>query len=109
MSFCFPASHRIKSNSQFQGVFRDAKKVSRNGFHIFLKQNSLDFSRLGIVISKRCVKKAVDRNKFKRIIRESFRLSRNNLRKYDFVFLARRNLQNMEKEVLRQDLESIWC
>ena len=52
--------------------------------------NSLGFSRLGIVVGKKAVNHAADRNKIKRSIRESFRSSE--LPALDVIVLVRKGI-----------------
>ncbi|HCN06467.1 MAG TPA: ribonuclease P protein component [Lentisphaeria bacterium] len=63
--------------------------------------------RLGIIVSRRFSKQAVDRNRARRLIRESFRLLRNGVRSPVWiVIIARRNLlkrvmQDVQDELIR--------
>jgi ribonuclease P protein component len=63
--------------------------------------------RLGIIVSRRFSKQAVDRNRARRLIRESFRLLRNGVRSPVWiVIIARRNLldrvvQDVQDEFIR--------
>lgn len=45
-------------------------------------------ARLGLAVSKKQVKRAVDRNRIKRLIREVFRHRRDSLKGYDLVVMA---------------------
>jgi len=45
-------------------------------------------ARLGLALSKRQLKRAVDRNRIKRLIREVFRHRRNRLKGIDLVIMA---------------------
>ena len=52
------------------------RRSSSEFFTILSRENAIGQPRLGIVVAKRHVKRAVDRNTIKRIIRESFRLAK---------------------------------
>ena len=52
-------------------------------------RNGLPTARLGLIVGKRAVRLAHDRNRLKRTAREAFRLVRGNLRKLDIVLLVR--------------------
>ncbi len=70
-----PKENRLKKETDFDKVHR--KGLFFPGKHLVIKtlSNSLENSRLGIVISKKISKKATDRNKIKRQIREILRLA----------------------------------
>ena len=64
---------RLSKNKEFQAVFKEGKKLWINSILLIIyKPNSLNYRRLGIVVSKK-IKKATQRNKVKRWIRELFR------------------------------------
>lgn len=71
----FPKSSRLKKVQDFQQVIRQSSSLRAKGVGLFFRKGEGVSSRLGIVISKRQVKRAVDRNKFKRMIREFYRLN----------------------------------
>ena len=62
--------------------------------------------RLGIAAPKRYIKTAVQRNRIKRFIRESFRINQGRLSNKDVVILVRRPVENEHK--VRVDLKTIW-
>ncbi len=77
--FSFNKAIRLRTRRHYQRMANfDTRQVGR--YLIFdLKYNHLELSRLGITVSKR-FGKAVKRNRFKRIVREAFRLTRHYLR-----------------------------
>lgn len=60
--------------------------------------------RLGLTVSKRAAKRAVDRNRLKRLARESFRHRSASLPAWDFVVLARRGAAEADNVLLRESL-----
>jgi len=76
---------KLRKTDEFSCVFR-FKHVHRGTYlDIFYRQNGLGFSRLGLVIAKRLLSRAVDRNRAKRVLRESFRLTQHGLNGIDVV------------------------
>ena len=65
-------------------------------------------ARLGLAISKKQVARAVDRNRLKRLIRESFRQHLEELCGLDLVVMARRSALGIDNARLRGSLESHW-
>ncbi len=70
--------------------------------------NNTDVSRLGLAISKKAVNKAVDRNRVKRLVRDSFRHSRHALAGIDIVVLANRGLGDRSNKEMLTSLSNHW-
>jgi len=71
----FPRSARLTRPAEFQAALRRGVRVASDGITLRALPNGLAFSRLGLIVSRR-FGGAVQRNRFKRILREAFRLSR---------------------------------
>ena len=71
----FPRQYRIRLNKDFDRVFRERNTAANQRIIVFACQNELGFSRLGISVPRK-IRGAVRRNRWKRLIREAFRLSR---------------------------------
>ena len=69
----FPKRARLLKPAEFSRVFKKAHRSSDRQLTILAAPNDLDYPRLGLAISKKHAKRAVDRNRIKRIVRESFR------------------------------------
>jgi ribonuclease P protein component len=63
---------------------------------------------LGLAVSKKYCRLAVQRNTIKRIIRESFRKNKDKLHGFDIVVLNNKFTHSVNKETLRADLLSQW-
>ena len=87
----FPSSRRLLRPEEYDVVFNSREYSVSNGFLLILaKQNNLGFNRLGQIVGKKSLRNAVDRNRIKRQLRESFRqLDSLSL---DIVVLVRRNV-----------------
>ena len=107
-SYSFTHRERLHNASQFQRVFKQADKSSSVSFIMLFRIHNVGFPRIGIVVAKRKVKQAVDRNLIKRIIRESFRLSKAKLPPYDFIVILKRPVTNMRRDKLRKELNTLW-
>lgn len=75
MSYRFPKSSRLRKRYQFQRHAHNGRRVVGEWTVIESFPNHLEVTRLGITVTKR-FGKAHDRNRFKRIVREAFRLCR---------------------------------
>ncbi len=63
---------------------------------------------MGLTVSRRVSKKAVQRNRIKRQIRESFRLNRKDLPSIDFVVVSKVGCESQENRRLRIELDMLW-
>lgn len=105
----FSKSKRLLTPAVFKAVFDQADyKVSRKEILCLAKENSLDHPRLGLVIAKKNIRLAVERNRVKRIIRESFRLHQHQLPAVDVIVLARKGLGDRNNADIHQELAKTW-
>lgn len=74
----------------------------------FIRKNELACARLGLVITKRRFKHAVDRNKIRRLARESFRLCASQLGPVDIIVLVKTMTQSQIKTDLYKELKQQW-
>lgn len=108
-SYSFDKSLRLLSSSEFQRVFDAVDwKVSSQHILLLTRKNELNQPRLGLVIAKRHVKLAVQRNRVKRIIRESFRQHQHELNGVDIVVLIRPGINKQDNAILFKQLNSLW-
>jgi ribonuclease P protein component len=83
----FARCHRLTRTDEFSSVFgfRRAIRGKLLTVHYQPRPDGENGARLGLVIAKKYLKRAVDRNHFKRIIREQFRCVRGGLPALDLV------------------------
>lgn len=67
--------YRITNPKDFERINKTGKQIGNQYIIIKFLKNELDYSRIGFIISNRISKKAVERNKIKRQLREISRLS----------------------------------
>lgn len=76
----FCAEEKLKSKKTIDKLFNEGKSVSQNGFTlVYLVTPLLSFypAQAGFTVPKKFFKHAVDRNRVKRLMRESYRLNKN--------------------------------
>jgi len=94
MSFAYPKSEKLKSQKTIDILFSKGKSVSKYPLRLVYAEVSDqdEMVKTGVSVSKKYFKKAVDRNYFKRVLRETYRLNKNLLeiqpdKKYAFMLL----------------------
>ena len=90
------------------GPSQRQRKYDKHFFVLYTK-NRLGPARLTMAVPRRRVVRAVDRNRIKRVIRESFRQHRAQLSGMDILIVARNNLhQERTNRSLFLSLERLW-
>ena len=83
----FPKTERLKHSSEFRQLLKNESLVREDGVTLyFSKAPSQEKNRIGIIVSRRVFKRAVDRNRTKRKVREFFRLQKSKFQgRFDLV------------------------
>lgn len=111
--FKFSRTSRLLIKQDFQPVFASPHKISHRYLLVLYRPNQRLDARLGIVIAKNRVKKAVNRNLIRRVIRESFRHQQQALKGLDLIILLRSKCtpiigEKADKKALRNDVDGLW-
>ena len=104
----FPRSARLLHQEDYRRVFRGSLRFTDAFFTVLAHRNSLEVARLGLSIPKKCAKKAVARNRLKRVIREEFRTHRQALMGQDILVLCRPKAAEATKDLLASALLKHW-
>ena len=106
---CFDQRSKLSKSSEFQCVFdHKTLQLSGGGLSILARGNERGHARLGMVVSARVARRAVARNRIKRVIRESFRLRQARLKGWDVVVIARSGAVRQDNRELFATLEGHW-
>ncbi|WP_455209342.1 ribonuclease P protein component [Kaarinaea lacus] len=106
---CFTRQHRLLHSREFQQVFNNTQCKSADQLLILLAaQNDCNRTRLGLALSKKRVKTAVDRNRLKRLVRESFRRHQQGLPSIDIVVIAQTRAAQASNQEIFNSLEVHW-
>lgn len=81
----FPPRFKLKKTDEFSSVFSFRRRIGGAFLAVHYMPGNLDFPRLGIVVGKKLVRRAHDRNYIKRVLREIFRLRSQNCPPVDMV------------------------
>src|SRR5438045_540072 len=94
----FTKERRLNKKSDYDHAFYVAEKIVIKNFVFFFRKNDFEFGRLGLVIPKKKISKAHDRNRLKRLIRETFRCR--TLPAVDVIVLARNEVAHIPNSEL---------
>jgi len=106
--FPFGRAERLPDKAAFAQVFGNARRSRDRCFTILYCRNDRDEPRLGLAIAKKNCRLAVERNRLKRIIRESFRTHRTALGGLDFVVMNKPGAESMSNRELFDSLAAHW-
>ncbi len=102
LDLSLPKQARLLKRAEFLRVYEHGARFEGRFMTVFILPTGNPIHRVGVTATKKAVGKAHDRNRAKRLLRESFRLSRAELnellQKYDWVLNARRNILNVKLE-----------
>lgn len=108
--YCFPRHVRLLNAGDYQSVFNGtSSKVFAGEFLLLARKRDDDQTRLGLIVSKKTDKRAVGRNRIKRLVRDSFRHNKIPLSGLDIVFLARHGIKELENADLHNRLDKAWA
>ena len=105
----FSTDVRIHCAADYKSVFDGALfKVHQPHFLFLAKYTEQPNSRLGIVVAKKKVRRAHERNRVKRLARESFRLHQQQLDQLDIVVMPKNGIDAVPNAELHQQLQFAW-
>lgn len=106
-----PKHLHLRSSSEFRRVYAHGKRYEGSLMTAFIQPNDLQHHRLGITASRKAIGNAVERNRSKRLLRETFRQSGVNAEgvavKYDWVLNAKRSLLRVKVTAALEEFQKI--
>lgn len=105
----FSRQQRLTQASEFKKVFANpcVKQGDANMLLLGIKNNQ-ETARLGLAVAKKQLKRAVSRNRFKRLTRESFRHHLSTINNLDIVVVARAGAEFKTNKELLDLLSKNW-
>ena len=80
MQFTLGKEQKLKSKKSIETLFSSGKKLRNGPVQIVYQiQKETHHNKIGFIVSKRFFKKAPDRNRIKRLLREAYRLQQHNI------------------------------
>ena len=101
----------LRGSQDFQKVYRTGKRYEGVLMTAFVLPNNLSRNRFGVTASRKALGNAVQRNRAKRLLKETFRLKRSSLcrllQTYDWVINAKRRLPSFKVTAAIEEFESL--
>lgn len=107
MQYTYPKSLRLLKRKQIDRIFKQAIPLKHDGFLVLSRKNDLTHPRLGLIIAKKNIKLATQRNQLRRYLRESFRLNQAMLAGWDIVILVKKS-DLLEEQDKLTCLDKLW-
>jgi ribonuclease P protein component len=111
LDFSLPKDSRLRKPSEFRHVYEKGRRFDGGLMTLFLLPSETPSHRIGITASKKGIGKAYQRNRAKRLLRETFRLSCAELKelkgRYDWVLNARRGLLRVKLDKSLQSFRQL--
>ena len=103
-----PRDARLRRPGDFAALRTSSGRAGGRCFHVRYRGNELGHARLGLAISKRVSKRAVERNRIKRLLRESFRRVQHQLPPIDLMVMAREQAAGVPGPELLGEIDQLW-
>ena len=101
----------LRASQDFQKVYRLGKRYEGVLITAFVLPNNLSHNRFGITASRKALGNAVQRNRAKRLLRETFRLRKSSInslpQRYDWVINAKRRLPALKVTAAIEEFENL--
>lgn len=110
-SLRFRKTSHLRKHEDFQHVFEVGKQSFGRYITIWVNKEPQALYRIGVVATKRTFHDAVERNRAKRLIRESFRLLQPSLlysKPWDVVVIARRSILEQKQQQVQKEMLSLF-
>lgn len=106
-SFKLTRSAKIVKTDDFSSVFNLRKRIASQHLVMRYRLNETNMVRLGLIVSKKTAKLAVQRNYMRRVLRELFRLNQQLLPKLDLVIQVQKAFEQSDFLHIKQEFESL--
>ena len=103
-----PREARLRRPAEFAALRTSSGRLGGRCFLLRYAPNAFGHARLGLAISKRVSKRAVERNRIKRLVRESFRHVRWQLPAVEVLVMAREQAAGVDGPQLLTQLDELW-
>lgn len=104
----FSPQRRLRRKIEFDAAYAEGRRFGDAFFGMVARANAADGPRLGLAVATKVAGSSVERNRIRRLIRESFRLRQRGLPAVDVVVSARARVRGAGNAELAASLELLW-
>ena len=95
----------LRRKKDFTAIYNRGKSIGDRYVVLFFRKNNLPYNRMAFLASKK-VGNSVKRNRARRLMKESYRLTEMKLPEgYDFIFIARNTIDNAKCAEVKKSLQ----
>ena len=106
----YPRRYRLTKTDEFSSVFGFRKALRSPHFLLHWRTRSVaeaQYPRLGLVVAKKLLPRAVDRNLIRRLTREHFRLLRQGLPARDLILRLANRPAELDRKLLAAEIRGL--
>ncbi len=103
--FFFKKNKKLKKKDF---IYKNLKIINSKLFILKIKNNNLNFPRLGLIIKKKIFKYSIIRNKIKRLIVNNFRIKQYKLHNYDYILTIKEIFLKLNKKKKKNYINLLW-
>lgn len=108
VQYAFGRELRLLTPGDFKAVFSNPARAASPQLTLLAIPNGLQHPRIGLTLAKKNVRKACQRNRIKRVVRDSFRCHQHDLPHVDIVVIGKKGLDDLDNEALHQLVQKLW-
>lgn len=99
--------NKLTRAEEFRAVLEARCRVSGAFSLARVLPNNRPLARLGLIVSRKVAPRAIDRNRYKRIVREAFRAAHAQMPMVDIVFQQKTDLRKQNNREIRRELDGL--
>ncbi len=99
-----PKENRLKKKKEFEAIFENGRTIKGKNIIVKYLGNGLEYAKVGFIVSKKVSKKAVERNKIKRQLREAVKQT-DLKRGLSIIIIALSSIKNVPYIEIESDIK----
>lgn len=94
----------LRRKDDFSSIYKRGKSIGERYIVLFYKKNGLSYNRIAFLASKK-VGNSVERNRARRLMKENYRLLKDNIKSgHDLIFIARNTINGKKAQEVNKSM-----